>query len=256
MLLNTCYNVAAKQTVRFSSPSGPWGWAEPASTAPVQTPHSSPPTPTHSPQAVLETPYVPVSCPCPKRSKHSGLLLPPTPALSVVLVPGVGAGVRRGCHCGTNVAGQLGTVGARATAKALVASLGQAPQSEVSCLGPILTAARVHRSQGPPQPCCLPTMPQPRFSQEDPTDPHPSVVVAGTRQPTGGLRPSATQAVLRKQCHMQDGPPGVLFSQGPGLADSPQHRGPRPHVKVAHPSYLGPTCSPRWLCRVAVALGA
>lgn len=141
--------------------------------------------------------------------------------------------MRRGCHCGTNVAGQPGTVGARATAKALVASLGQAPQSEVSCLGPILTAARVHRSQGPPQPCCLPTMPQPRFSQEDPTDPHPSVVVAGTRQPTGGLRPSATQAVLRKQCHMQDGPRAFWP--------------PRGQASLIARSTEGPVLTSRWL---------
>lgn len=41
MLLNTCYNVAAKQTVRFSSPSGPWGWAEPATTAPSSPPSNA-----------------------------------------------------------------------------------------------------------------------------------------------------------------------------------------------------------------------
>lgn len=45
------------------------------------------------------------------------------------------------------------------------------------------------RSQGHPQPRCLPTMPQPKFSQEEPMDFHLLAVVAGTRQPTGGHVP-------------------------------------------------------------------
>lgn len=105
------------------------------------------------------------------------------------------------------------------------------------------------RSQGPPQPGPSPALlpAHNATAQVFPRRPHrPPPIGSGGRDTAAHWGPKAER---HAGCAQETVPhagwaSGILASQGTGLADSPQHRGPRPHVKVAHPSYLGPTCSP------------
>lgn len=77
MLLNTCYNVAAKQTLLFDVPAAAGAGAEPASAIP----RPSPPAPASlSLWLFLSHHYASAGCPCPRLSKHSGPYSWPQPA--------------------------------------------------------------------------------------------------------------------------------------------------------------------------------
>lgn len=137
----------------------------------------------------------------------------------------------------------LGTAGARATAWGLVASLGRAPQSEVSCLGPILTTARVI-----PSPVACPQCHSPSFPKKSPWTSTCWQWWPGHGSPLGAMSPFPKAehhaSSAQKTVPRAGRAPGRSVLPGDRPHDSRCTEGPVLAWKVAHPSYLGPTCSP------------
>lgn len=163
MLLNTCSNVAAKQTLLFRCPSSPWGWGRASQCGPPPQP------PTHSP------------------SGHSGAvtmlpLLIPVPDLASTVAPITGPS-------------PLGLLPWPLWAKVPRASL----WVWVPAWGPASPPAFPPAARAQPGPAAPPTALQPAVRGKSPPVPMLGSCGPGTLVAPQGAAP----AMLRTQCQTQ-----------------------------------------------------